>query len=65
MDSHAKAWSAIMKGQPMKEKKREEEFSGPAWKHPYMLYILLVVLLFIFLLGMAYMAVQNDWIPKR
>lgn len=65
MDKNVKAWSEIMKKQNVKEKKRADEFDGPAWKHPYMLYCLLVVLLFIFLLGMAYMAIENDWIPSR
>jgi hypothetical protein len=65
MDKNAKTWQQIMRKQDLAKQNREPEFSGPAWKHPYMLYCLLTVLLFIFLLGMAYMAIQNDWIPSR
>jgi hypothetical protein len=35
------------------------------WKHPYVLYILLTLALFLFLILIAYLAVTNDWIPKR
>ncbi len=65
MDKNAKAWAEIMKKQNSVKSKTEPEFEGPAWKHPYMLYCLATVLLFIFLMGMGYMAIQNDWIPSR
>jgi hypothetical protein len=45
--------------------KHEEEWSGPWWKHPYVLYLLIVLLLFAFLGLMGYLAVENEWIPKR
>lgn len=44
---------------------KELEYGGPLWKHPYMLYVILTLLLFIFLLLMGWMALKNDWIPKR
>ncbi len=45
--------------------KREEEWTGPAWKHPYALYLIGTIILFAFLGLMAYLALENDWIPKR
>jgi hypothetical protein len=45
--------------------RREVEWRGPWWKHPYMAYIFGVLGLFIFLGVMGYLAVENDWIPKR
>lgn len=44
---------------------REKDFDGPAWKHPYVIYIALTAVLFGFLLLMAYLAIENDWIPSR
>lgn len=44
---------------------KEKDFEGPAWKHPYVIYIGLVLFLFGFLLFMAWMAVENEWIPSR
>ena len=44
---------------------REREWSGPWWKHPYMAYIFGVLVLFTFLGLMTYLAIDNDWIPKR
>jgi len=35
------------------------------WKHPYVIYIVLTLVLFGFMLLMAYLAIENDWIPKR
>ena len=43
----------------------EKEFKGPAWKHPYVIYVVLTVLLFLFLVVMAKIARENDWIPNR
>ncbi len=45
--------------------KREPEFSGPIWKHPYFIYIWLTAGIFAFLSTIAYVAYVNDWIPKR
>lgn len=45
--------------------KNEEEHQGPIWKHPYLLYVLLTVVLFLFLLGMGWLALENGWIPNR
>ncbi len=44
---------------------REAEWSGPWWKHPYMAYLIGVLTLFAFLGVMTYLAIENDWIPKR
>lgn len=35
------------------------------WKHPYVLYVLLTLALFLFLVLGAFLAVQQDWIPHR
>lgn len=44
---------------------KEVEFSGPLWKHPYFLYIILTLVLFGLLVLLAWLAVENDWVPKR
>jgi hypothetical protein len=43
----------------------EREWTGPIWKHPYMIYVWLTLVLFAFLLLMAWLAWTNDWIPHR
>ena len=43
----------------------EAEHQGPIWKHPYMAYVLLTAVLFVFLLGMGWLAWSNGWIPNR
>lgn len=43
----------------------EPEYRGSVWKHPYMLYVLLTMVLFVFLVVMAWLAISNDWLPKR
>ena len=43
----------------------EKDWSGSGWKHPYALYLMGTVVLFAFLLLMGYLAIENDWIPKR
>ena len=48
-----------------KQGSREKDWSGPAWKHPYVAYLVIVVVLFAFLGLMGYLAIENDWIPKR
>ncbi|MGZ3708231.1 MAG: hypothetical protein ACXWPM_05355 [Bdellovibrionota bacterium] len=45
--------------------RREEEHQGSIWKHPYMIYVLLTVVLFLLLLLAAYLAITNGWIPNR
>jgi len=44
---------------------REKEHEGPIWKHPYFIYVLLTLALFVFLLIMAWVALSNGWIPTR
>lgn len=46
-------------------KKSEKEWTQAGWKHPYAIYIGATALLFAFLLLMGYLAIENDWIPKR
>jgi hypothetical protein len=43
----------------------EKEWNQPKWKHPYAIYIAATVTLFGFLLLMGYLAIENEWIPKR
>lgn len=43
----------------------EPEHKGPLWKHPYVLYILLTTALFALLLSLAWLGMENDWIPRR
>ncbi len=50
---------------PKKSRQTEEEWSGPWWKHPYMVYLFSVIVLFVFLGLMGYLAVENEWIPHR
>lgn len=50
---------------PQQSRGAEKEWEGPAWKHPYMLYVFGTIVLFGFLLLMGYLAIENDWIPKR
>lgn len=45
--------------------KPEREHQGPIWKHPYMLYIVLTVLLFAILLAIGWLALENGWVPSR
>lgn len=50
---------------PQQSRESEKEWSGSVWKHPYMLYVGGTMVLFMFLLLVAYLALENDWIPKR
>lgn len=43
----------------------EREHEGSIWKHPYMIYILLTAVLFVALVVVAWLALENGWIPKR
>jgi hypothetical protein len=45
--------------------RHEPEHQGPIWKHPYMIYILLTLVLFAGLLFVGWLAYENDWIPSR
>jgi len=49
----------------MAQQEREPEFEGPIWKHPYVIYIGLTLVLALFLGLVGFLAYQNDWIPKR
>ncbi len=51
--------------EPENRRAVEEDFKGPWWKHPYMVYIVAVTLLFGFLILMGWLAIENDWIPSR
>lgn len=35
------------------------------WRHPYVLYVLGTAILFLFLILMAYLALESGWIPDR
>ena len=43
----------------------EPEHRGSIWKHPYLIYAVLNLLLFLVLGLIGWMAYENDWIPKR
>lgn len=43
----------------------EPEFRGSIWKHPYTLYVILTMVLFAFLVVVGWLALSNDWLPKR
>jgi hypothetical protein len=47
------------------EKRREIEHEGSIWKHPYLVYVALTVVIAVFLGTLGYLAWQNDWIPSR
>jgi hypothetical protein len=43
----------------------EREHEGSIWKHPYLVYVVLTVLLFGFLLVAGYVALRSGILPKR
>jgi hypothetical protein len=43
----------------------DTEFEGKKANHPYVWYIGLTTLLFLFLVGIAYLAATNGWVPTR
>ena len=45
--------------------KREPDWKGSGWKHPYVIYILMTLVLFAFLVFMGWLAFENGWIPDR
>jgi hypothetical protein len=50
---------------PTQNLKHEEEHVGSIWKHPYMIYIILTIALFLSLVFVAWLAWTNGWIPNR
>ena len=50
--------------QKMKILKGEEEHKGSIWKHPYMLYVVLTVVLFVVSVVAARLALKNGWLPN-
>jgi hypothetical protein len=47
------------------EKRPEPEHQGSLWTHPYMVYIWLTLVLFLFLVFVGYLGYTNGWIPDR
>jgi len=45
--------------------KPEKEHEGSIWKHPYMIYVVLTMALFVVLVIAAWLALSNGWIPQR
>jgi hypothetical protein len=43
----------------------QPEHEGSIWKHPYLIYILLTIVLFFILLGIGWLAWTQGWIPSR
>ncbi len=48
-----------------KEVQHEAQFTGSGWKNPYVLYILLTTALFLFLILMGAIALDQGWVPSR
>ena len=48
-----------------REQEYEPEHRGSPWTHPYILYVILTVGVFAFMGLMGWIALENDWIPKR
>lgn len=48
-----------------KDLQHEEEHQGSIWKHPYMIYVVLTMFLFLFLVLMGWLAWTQGWIPNR
>jgi hypothetical protein len=63
MDQNSK--SSSPSSPSLSPSRRESEWDGPWWKHPYTTYLWIVLALFAFLGLMGYLAVENDWIPTR
>ncbi len=43
----------------------EREHTGTIWKHPYFIYIYLTVVLFLGLVIIGWLGMENGWIPSR
>jgi hypothetical protein len=50
---------------PASALRSEKDWTGSGWKHPYVIYLFGTLALFAFLLLMGYLAIENEWIPKR
>jgi hypothetical protein len=50
---------------PLKTEKDWTQSGKSGWKHPYVLYILLTLLLFAILVIGAALALKQGWIPQR
>jgi cell division protein FtsB len=53
---------------PPKDSRREQDWSESGksgWKHPYVIYVVLVLLIFLGLVFGAFLALQQGWIPQR
>jgi hypothetical protein len=64
-DSQKNAVKTASQSRPSVEPPREKEHTGSIWTHPYMIYIVLTVMLFLLLCGLGYLAWVNEWIPNR
>lgn len=51
--------------QPDRTEKDWAQSGKSGWKHPYVLYVLLTLILFGGLVLAAYLATTQDWIPRR
>jgi hypothetical protein len=51
--------------QVMEKRLREPEHEGPIWKHPYFLYVILTVMLFVFLVAAGALAWKSGWLPNQ
>lgn len=45
--------------------KPEQEHVGSIWNHPYLIYVLITFLLFLFLVFVGWLALEEGWIPTR
>jgi hypothetical protein len=45
--------------------RHDTEFEGKKANHPYVWYIGLTLVLFLFLIGAAWLALNNGWLPTR
>jgi hypothetical protein len=50
---------------PVLKPKPEAEHTGPIWKHPYLVYVIITLLLFGFLVLMGWLAIHEGWLPNR
>jgi hypothetical protein len=55
----------VSEKKPSRTSQNEPEHSGSVWSHPYMIYILLTALLAVFLGVIAWLALQEGWLPQR
>lgn len=43
----------------------EPEHQGSIWTHPYMVYVVLTMVIFLFLVVLGALALKNGWLPNR